>query len=146
MRRYTATSLDAPGRLFQVTQVSSSHSQLWLQSDRAPEIGFRYRLEVYFPWVSYYCGPFAICGLALRQADPDRRDRLAEHHGLDIDPKYGLYLLSPDHDWFVVAGSPSWAEAALGYDAPSVFWSSEDRSDVIISIGQLQKSPEATGA
>jgi hypothetical protein len=141
MYRYTATSLDGSGRLFQVTKVSRSHSQLWLQSDRAPEIGFKHRLEVLFPGVEYYCGPFAMRGLALRQADPERRDKLAEQHGIDIDPRYGLYLLSPDHDWFVVSGAPSWAEADLDYNAPSVFWSGEDREHEIISVGTLQKVP-----
>src|SRR4051794_23704690 len=117
MRRYTADSLEAPGRTFQVTDVTRTHNQVWLRSEQGLDVGIPYRLEVHFPGVEYYCGPFAMPGLSLRRAGPAERARLSARHGVPVEPGLGLYLLSREHDWFIVSGSPSWAEADVDYKA-----------------------------
>jgi hypothetical protein len=133
--RYTAASLEAPGRLFQAFQVSRTRNQLCLRADRNPSGGLPHLLDVHFDSVQYYCGPFVLHGLSLRRATADQQARLVDVHGLDTDPQLGLFLLSAEHDWFIVSGSPQWAEADLPYDAPSLFWSSTTSAT---SIGSLQ--------
>lgn len=135
MLRYTAASLEAPGRLFQAFEVSRTRNQLWLRADRNPDGGLPQLLDVHFDSVQYYCGPFVLRGLSLRRAAADERARLIDQHGLETDPQLGLFLLSAEHDWFVVSGSVQWAEADLPYDAPSVFWSSTTSAT---SIGELE--------
>ena len=137
IRKYKTPSLDVPDRLFQITQASRTHTQLWLQSDRNKSKG-ELRLEVLFQSVQYLCIPFAIKGLALRQATTDECTRLSDLHGLKADSRWGIYLLSRQHDWFVVSAPPVWAEADLGFNDKSAFWSSADRPDVVRSIGTLE--------
>jgi hypothetical protein len=137
-RRYSSSTFDAPDRLFQITRVSRTHTQLWLQSDAAKDAGIEYRLEVLFQSVQYLCAPFVLRGLALRRATRDERARLAALHGLEVDDRWGFYLLSREHDWFVVSGSPIWAEADLTYSDEPVFWSHADRPDVVISTGTME--------
>jgi hypothetical protein len=136
--RYSAATLEAPGRLFQITHVSRTHTQLWLQSDAAKEAGFEYRLEVLFQSVQYLCVPFMLRDLWLRRATPEERARLSDLHHLQVAPRYDLYLLSRGHDWFVVSDKPIWAEADLRYDDEPVFWSSGDRDAKVISVGTLE--------
>jgi hypothetical protein len=137
--RYTAPSLEVPDRLFQITHVSRTRSQLWLQSDAAKDAGWEYRLEVLFQSVQYVCMPFALRGLSLRKATQDEWARLSELHGLEADPRWNLYLLSRDHDWFVVSANPMWAEADLKYNDEPVFWSYGNREDVVKSVGTLEE-------
>ncbi|MER7009062.1 hypothetical protein ABT297_39290 [Dactylosporangium sp. NPDC000555] len=134
IRRYTASSFEAPGRLFQITRVSRTHTQLWLQSDASAT---EHRLEVLFQWVQFISAPFVLSGLYLREATPDERARISERHALEVDPRWGLYLLSRDHDWFVVSGNPIWAESNLAYDDEPVFWSYAGREDLVISVGTM---------
>ena len=136
-RRYSAPSFEAPDRLFQITHVSRTRTQLWLQADRSRSTG-EHRLEVLFPSVQHLWVPFVLRGLSLRRATPEERARISERHGLPIDPDWHLHLLSRDHDWFVVSATPLWAEADLAYDDEPVFWSHSDHPDVVISVGTLE--------
>ncbi|NJC68417.1 hypothetical protein HC031_01570 [Planosporangium thailandense] len=138
IRRYTAASLEAPDRLFQVTHVSRTHTQLFLQSNAAKSAGFEHRLEVWFQSVQYFCMPFVLRGLSLRKASQDERASLSELHGLEADPRWDLYLLSRSHDWFIVSARPMWAEADLEYDDEPAFWSYAGQDDAVISMGTLE--------
>ncbi|BFU45355.1 hypothetical protein [Krasilnikovia sp. MM14-A1004] len=138
INRYTAPVFAAPDRFFQVMRTSRTHTQLWLQSDAAPDSGHPLRLEVLFQWVHYMCLPFTLRGLTVRAATPAERDRLAAAHGLEVSAEQGVYLLSEEHDWFVVAsGSPLWAEARLSYSDESVFWDHAADEDVVVSVATM---------
>lgn len=137
IKRFAAPVFDAPDRLFQVVRTGRTHTQLWLQSDAAPESGHPLRLEVLFQWVQYLCLPFVFRGLTVRAATAAERDRLTAAHGLELVPDQGVYLLSKEHDWFVVSGRPLWAEARLAYHDESVFWHYAADEDVVVSIGTM---------
>lgn len=137
IERYTAPVFDAPDRLFQVMRTSRTHTQVWLQADAAPDLGIPLRLEVLFQSVQYLCLPFVFRGLALRAAAGAERDRLAAAHGLELPPEQGLYVLSKEHDWFVVSGKPLWAEARLSYRDESVFWDYAADENVVVSVGTM---------
>lgn len=136
IHRYTASSLEAPDRLFQITHVSRTHTQLWLQSDRSQTS--RYRLEVLFQDVQHLCMPFVLRGLSLRKATQDEWARLSELHLLEPDSRWNLHMLSRSHDWFIVSGTVLWAEADLSYDDEPVFWTYTGNDDVLISVGTLE--------
>ncbi|WP_155246216.1 hypothetical protein [Salinispora arenicola] len=135
---YSAASLDAPDRLFQLTHASRTRTQLWLQADAAPSIGINHRLEILFQNVQYVCSPFALRGLSLRRATQDESGRLSKLHGLEVDPDYSIYLLSRSHTWFIVSAKPIWAEADLSYNDKPVFFSYTGREDVVISMGTIE--------
>lgn len=137
IKSYTAPVFDAPGRLFQVMRASRTHTQVWLQADAAPELGVPLRIEVLFQWVQYLCLPFVFRGLALRAATAAESERLAAAHGLELAPEQGVYLLSKEHDWFVVSGRPMWAEARLSYGDESVFWGYPADANVDVSVGTM---------
>ena len=132
----TTAVLEAPDRLFQVTQVSRSHTRLWLQADANST--HEHRLEVLFQHVKYLGTPFVLRGLSLRRADPEQTRRLTELHGLVIEPGSDMYLLSRSHDWFVVSSHPLWAEAKLRYLDEPVFWSHTGNEDVVTSMGTVK--------
>jgi len=134
-RYYKADGFEVPDRLFQIRQVGRTHSQMWLQAER-PFVN-EYRLEVLFPDVGYLCLPFALRGLYLRRAPADEAARLTALHGVTVEPDRAVFLLSREHDWFVVSGEPAWAESALSYDEPTVFFNSDYGPDVVISVGTL---------
>lgn len=138
IRSYSAASLDAPDRIFQITHVSRTHTQLWLQANAAQSKDIAYRLEVLFQNVQHVCAPFVLRGLSLRRATHDESNRLSKLHGLEVDPSYGLYLLSRSHDWFIVSAKPIWAEADLDYNDKPVFWSYTGREDIVISMGTIE--------
>lgn len=137
VRSYTAPSLEAPDRLFQVTQVSRTHTQLWLQSDRSQGTG-KPRLEVLFQNVQHLCMPFVLRGLSLRRATQEEWARLSKLHQLEHGPGWSLYMLSGSHDWFIVSATPLWAEADLSYDDKSVFWGFPKDDNRLISLGTLE--------
>ncbi|SBT49797.1 hypothetical protein [Micromonospora auratinigra] len=143
-RHYTAPSLEAPDRLFQITQVTRTHTQLWLQSDGSESVG-RYRLEVLFQCVQYVSMPFVLRGLSLRQATPQEWARLSELHQLEPDPAWSLYMLSRSHDWFIVSATPVWAEADLSYRDKSVFWGFPKDDDRLISTATLEQDSRPLG-
>lgn len=138
IERLSAPLLEAPGRLFQLTRATRTHTQVWLQADASREAGFPLRLEVLFPSVQYLSMPFVLRDLSLRAATEPERSRLAAAHGLDIDAESTFYLLAKDRDWFIVSGIPLWAEADLSYFDDSVFWSHTGRDDVVTVIGTLE--------
>jgi hypothetical protein len=133
-RRYEADAFEVPDRLFQIRQAARLHAQVWLQANRPSES--EYRLEVLIPAVQYLCLPFAFRGLYLRRAPADEATRLTKLHGVTVESERAVYLLSREHDWFVVSAKPAWAESALSYDEPSVF-TREYSPDVIVSAGTL---------
>lgn len=136
VRSYTAPSLEAPDRLFQITHVTRTHTQVWLQSDRSRSTG-QYRLEVLFQWVQYVSMPFVLRGISLRRATQQEWARLSELHQLEHDPRWSLYMLSRSHDWFIVSATPLWAEADLNYNDKPVFWGFPKDDDRLISTGTL---------
>ncbi|MGV9211822.1 hypothetical protein ACTFTM_08160 [Micromonospora sp. RB23] len=129
------TELEAPDRLFQITHVSRTHTQVWLQADANST--HEHRLEVLFQDVKYLCTPFMLRGLWLRRADPEQTRRLTELHELVLEPGWDIYLLSRGHDWFVVSAHPLWAEAKLSYSDEPVFWSQTGREDIVVSKGTV---------
>lgn len=137
IERYTAPVFDVPDRLFQVMGTSRTHTQVWLQADAAPDWGIPLRIEVLFQSVQFLCLPFVFRGLSLRAAAASERDRLTAAHSLDLVPEQGVYLLSNEHEWFVVSASPLWAEARLSYDAGPVFWEHANDEDVVVSVGTM---------
>jgi hypothetical protein len=138
IERYTASVFAAPNRLFQIMRTSRTRTQVWLQADASPSSGIPLRIEVHFDSVQYLCLPFIIRGLTLRAATAAERERLGAAHGLELAEDPGVYLLSEQHDWFVVSGPPQWAEARLAYDDGPVFWDYAGDEDVVASIGTLQ--------
>ncbi|MET7818135.1 hypothetical protein [Micromonospora zamorensis] len=128
--------LEAPDRLFQITHVSRTHTQVWLQADANST--HEHRLEVLFQDVKYLCTPFVLRGLSLRRADPEQTRRLTELHELVLDPGSSVYLLSRSHDWFVVSSHPLWAEAKLSYSDEPVFWSYTGNEDVVVAMGTVK--------
>ncbi|MBQ1013316.1 hypothetical protein KBX53_20640 [Micromonospora sp. M51] len=136
IRNEITAELEAPDRLFQITHVSRTHTQLWLQADASST--HEYRLEVLFQDVTYLCTPFVLRGLSLRRAHPEQTRRLTGLHELAVEPGWGVYLLSRSHDWFVVSSSPLWAEAKLSYSAEPVFWSYTGKEDIVVSMGTVK--------
>ncbi|MEU4398681.1 hypothetical protein [Micromonospora orduensis] len=136
IRNETTAELEAPDRLFQITHVSRTHTQLWLQADA--NSSHQYRLEVLFQDVKYLCVPFMLRGLSLRRADPEQTRRLTDLHDLVVEPGSNVYLLSRSHDWFVVSSHPLWAEATLSYSDEPVFWSHTGNEDVVVSMGTVR--------
>jgi hypothetical protein len=132
---YQADVFDAPDRLFQIRQAARTHAQVWLQADRPSES--EHRLEVLFPAVQYLCLPFAFRGLHLRRAPAGEAARLLGLHGVTAEPERDVYLLSREHDWFVVSAKPTWAESALSYNEPTVFFNPDYGPDVVVSVGTL---------
>ncbi|MCG5463584.1 hypothetical protein MED01_001739 [Micromonospora sp. MED01] len=134
---YTASSLEAPDRLFQITRVARTHTQVWLQSDRSQMTG-QNRLEVLFQSVQYVCMPFVLRGLSLRRAPQDDWARLSELHQLEHDPRWSLYMLSRSHDWFIVSATPLWAETDLSYNDATAIWGLPEHDDRLVSRGTLE--------
>ncbi|MFI2711935.1 hypothetical protein ACH495_17575 [Micromonospora sp. NPDC018662] len=134
--RRTTTELEVPDRLFQITHVSRTHTQVWLQSDASEN--HKHRLEVLFQDVRYLCMPFVLRGLWLAKAEPEHAARLLDQHELDADPAWDVYRVSRTQDWFVVSASPLWAESKLGYRDEPVFWSQTGREDVVVSLGTVE--------
>lgn len=127
--------LDAPDRLFQVTRVSRTHTQVWLQSDRSR--AHPYRLEVLFQWVQYLCTPVVLRGLSLRRATADERARISRQHDLVPDPRWDIYRLSRDSDAFIVSARPLWAESDLRFDDAPVYWTRPDNDGVVKAMGTI---------
>ncbi len=132
---YKTDVFEAPGRQFQIRQASRGNAQVWLQSNRPFEN--ENRIEVLFPAVQYLCLPFSMHGLHLRRAPADEAARLSSLHGVSVKPELDVYLLSREHDWFLVSGKPMWAESALSYNEPTVFFNTDYGPDVIVSAGTL---------
>ncbi|MEG8277024.1 hypothetical protein Q5694_12185 [Streptomyces sp. AHA2] len=110
------------GRLFRVVSFAASHRQLLLRSDATAVDGTDTRVEVYFGHVDLMLlKPIYPKGIHVRPASEAEFAVLKERHDLQAGDAGFTWMIEPDGDSFVLSANPSWREAALAFEDPSLF-------------------------
>ncbi|MFG1954729.1 hypothetical protein [Micromonospora sp. NPDC048830] len=135
---YKAPSYMVTDRQFKVVDFMQTHCQLLLQSPPPSNGSSPLRIEVLFAGVTFMFLPPVFRGLYLRKAEYAEAQRILAGLNFGADRRGDVYLLSSDHDWFVVSvSSPQWVEAVRAYSDPSIFFPETWEVDSTLSIGSL---------
>lgn len=106
-------------RLFRVSSFAPSHRQLIIRSD--PEPGHDTRVEIYFGNVDYMALRPIFQGLHVRVATAEEVEALTGRHGPELEPQYCFVVDTGPPLSYVLSGQPSWREAPMAFDDPSLF-------------------------